>query len=357
MNIKIAVFSRYDRLGASSRLRFFQYYKYIREQRMEVYTFPLFDDDYLKGKYAGIRYNKFKIIWFYLKRFFQILTLYKYNVIIVEKEFFPYFPATIERILNFFNVRYIVDYDDAIFQMYEESSNILVRFFLRKKIDRVMSNSYCVIVGNDYLYSRSKEAGAKKISLIPTVVDIDRYKEVFDRQAVPTICWVGSPSTEKYIIDLKKVLIRVCIENQAKLILVGATDSISDHFPDINLEIVQWKESTEALIIQNSDIGIMPISDTNWELGKCGYKLIQYMASGKSVVASKIGANIDIVKDNCCGLLVSTEDEWYTALTALISDQDLSRRLGESGRFRVEEIYSVQSQFKELLKVINTSVL
>jgi glycosyltransferase involved in cell wall biosynthesis len=39
-----------------------------------------------------------------------------------------------------------------------------------------------------------------------------------------------------------------------------------------------------------SDIGIMPLKYTMFENGKCGFKLIQYMASGLPVVASALPA-------------------------------------------------------------------
>jgi glycosyltransferase involved in cell wall biosynthesis len=42
---------------------------------------------------------------------------------------------------------------------------------------------------------------------------------------------------------------------------------------------------TEAEL-SSSDIGIMPLKHTMFENGKCGFKLIQYMASGLPVVAS-----------------------------------------------------------------------
>lgn len=72
-----------------------------------------------------------------------------------------------------------------------------------------------------------------------------------------------------------------------------------------------WSEGTEAAEIQQFDIGIMPLSDDLWEKGKCGYKLIQYMACGKPVVATPVGVNKMIVRQGVNGFLANTEAEWW----------------------------------------------
>lgn len=62
------------------------------------------------------------------------------------------------------------------------------------------------------------------------------------------------------------------------------------------MEVLPWTEATETQLIQKFDIGIMPLSDSLWERGKCGYKLIQYMACGVLVVASAVGVNKQIIQ-------------------------------------------------------------
>jgi glycosyltransferase involved in cell wall biosynthesis len=86
----------------------------------------------------------------------------------------------------------------------------------------------------------------------------------------------------------------------------------------------------------------MPLPDTPWMRGKCGYKLIQYMACGLPVVASPVGVNADIVEHGVNGFLVETPDDWSRALKTLIGNPDLRRQMGAAGRKRVEERYSLQ---------------
>lgn len=86
----------------------------------------------------------------------------------------------------------------------------------------------------------------------------------------------------------------------------------------------------------------MPLTDTPWARGKCGYKLIQYMACGLPVIASPVGVNTEIVEHGVNGFLASTEAEWIEALRTLLSDAALRARMGEAGRRKVERDYSLQ---------------
>ena len=106
--------------------------------------------------------------------------------------------------------------------------------------------------------------------------------------------------------------------------------------------IRDWDEATETGEIGKFDVGIMPLPDNPWERGKCGFKLIQYMACGKPVVASPVGVNREIVVDGVNGFLASSHDEWVRALERLKSDPELRRTMGANGRRMVEEKYCLQ---------------
>ena len=108
------------------------------------------------------------------------------------------------------------------------------------------------------------------------------------------------------------------------------------------LKILPWAEETEVNLIQDMDIGVMPLPDTHWTRGKCGYKLIQYMACGLPAIASPVGVNCDIVADGVNGFLAENDDEWRTEIKKLLDDPDLRHRMGTAGRKKVEEQYSLQ---------------
>lgn len=337
--MKILYLTKYSRLGASSRLRSFQYIPFLEEKGMHVTVKPLFNDAYLQKLYSGQK-NRLSSLKGYFKRLLVLLTLGRYDRIVIEKELFPYLPAVFERILATLGIRYIVDYDDAIFHNYDMHANPFIRTLLKNKIDTVMKKSQTVIAGNTYLAERAQDAGANNIVIIPTVIDTRRYRIKEFANHVPfVIGWIGSPSTFKYLFDLKSVFEKLSLKYDIAIHVVGAKASlgllaIEKHIP--------WSEASEVDSILTFDVGIMPLQDTPWEKGKCSYKLIQYMGCGIPVIASAIGMNMDVVKPEN-GFLVKTEDEWYTAIETYILNWNLIKHHGERNISAVEERYSLTS--------------
>jgi glycosyltransferase involved in cell wall biosynthesis len=202
-----------------------------------------------------------------------------------------------------------------------------------------MNGADFVITGNRYLESRARSSGNSSVDVIPTVLDPDRYqvKEHIDTK-VPAICWIGSPGSVRYLSELIPLLERLSKEFSFKLRIIGA----SIHQPvSFEVEFVEWKEETEANEISRCDIGIMPLSDSPWARGKCGYKLIQYMASGLPVVASPVGANRQIIREGETGYFAETEKQWLDALIKLGSSIKLRQAFGRRGRQIVEHEYSI----------------
>jgi len=232
---------------------------------------------------------------------------------------------------------YIVDYDDAIFHNYDRSGNPLVRTLLGKKIDVVMREADAVVAGNEYLASRAREAGASRVEIVPTVVDLGKYPHVPPSEDGPfTIGWIGSPTTAQYVEEIAPALRDVCGERDARVVLIGSGDV---DLPGVPHEIREWSEKTEVDDIAEFDVGIMPLMDTPWERGKCGFKLIQYMACGKPVVASPVGVNTEIAEKYMNGLHAESLEEWTEGLLQLCDDWELAQQIGDRGRERVEKEY------------------
>ena len=337
--MQVLLLSRYDRLGASSRLRFFQFLPYLSSHGLQMTVAPFFDDDYVSSLYHG-KVSIFCILRSYWSRFKWLLRAKQFDLIWIEKEMLPWLPSWIELGLFPSKVAMVVDFDDAIFHQYDQHRLSLVRLLLGKKIASIMRRAELVIAGNDYLAEYAKQAGAKRVECLPTVVDVSRYTTSPNASSLPvTIGWIGSPNTARYLKLLTPVLRHLTATNKVRVVAVGAK---VEQLCDLPIESREWSEDGEVFEIQQFDIGIMPLPDEPFERGKCGYKLIQYMACVKPVVASPVGVNKVIVQDGINGFFASSVEDWERCLTLLCTDAELRLRLGSAGRSGVEAHYSLQ---------------
>ena len=338
--MKILALTRYGPLGASSRVRTMQYTDALAARGIDVEVSPLLGDEYVADLYAG-RTDWRLVIRSYLRRVAVVATkARKADVLWVEKELWPWLPAWLER-LFMAGKPVVLDYDDAIFHNYDLHRSAFVRRFYGHKIDALMRRATVVVVGNDYLGARARTAQASRVVHIPTVVSLDRYLSTEVR--VPAadepirIVWIGTPGTVRYLKELAPALVQVARDCAIEVRVIGATVEV----PGVPVVSVAWSAETEAQEIARCDIGVMPLPDSPWERGKCGYKLIQYMACGMPVVASPVGVNAQLVRPGVNGFLASSAAEWAEALVKLASDRGRRAELGAAGRRLVETEYSL----------------
>ena len=335
--MKVLLLSRYTEVGASSRHRSYQYLPFLRERGYEITVLPLLSDMYLKRLYSHQPLSLLDLVRSYIRRVIHLLRLTRYDLIWLEYEAFPWIPYLFESI--FLNTRtpYIVDYDDAVFHRYDQHSSGIVNQLLGTKIDRVMRGAALVIVGNEYIASRASDAGAINIKLLPTTINLDKYRlQPPPQNQSFTIGWVGSPITSRYLKIVEEALITIQQKSSMRLIVIGATNI---RMSGIAYEPRPWSETTEIDEIANFDVGIMPLPDLPWERGKCGLKLIQYMACSRPVVASPVGVNRKIVEHNVNGFLASSTQDWISSLATLRDNPHLREKLGKTGREKIEKQY------------------
>ena len=119
----------------------------------------------------------------------------------------------------------------------------------------------------------------------------------------------------------------------------------------VRIENEPWSLQREIELFNTCDVGVYPLPNDEWTLGKCGFKAIQFMACGVPVVASPVGVNNQIIEDGVSGLLANSEAEWRDALRALLTDAELRRRIGSAGRRRIEQSYSLQANAPAVVTV------
>lgn len=348
--MRVLALTRYGSKGASSRVRMLQYLPVLRNAGIDAVVSPLLGDTYVDELYSGHSALP-TVAAGYLRRVYALCRAGRFDIVWVEKECLPWLPAIIECGLVSRCSKLVADYDDAWFHRYDAHKSWVVRRLLGRKIDAVMRRASLVTVGNEYLASRARTAGAPLVVELPTVVDLARYqiptvKQVRDKVVIG---WIGSPATAHFLRMLTPALKHVAECGPIRCIAVGAR---ADQVSETPFEAVAWNEVNEVSLIQSFDIGVMPLEDGPFERGKCGYKLIQYMACGLPVVASPVGVNRRIVTPGENGEWAGTTDEWTSALVRLAGDTEMRRRMGVAGRKRVEGWYSLEVQGPRLVKFL-----
>lgn len=338
--VNVLILTKYGRLGASSRMRFFQYLPWLAASHIKFTVKPLLSSEILHSRYQRDGHSFWVLLCAYFRRWQILRQRHQFDVIWIEKEALQWFPLWSELAL-LKSVPYVLDYDDAVFHNYDLHSSAWVRKMYGHRLDGLMSHAALVVAGNHYLAQRARDSGAPRVEVVPTVIDLIHYpyQPKVSANVIPRIVWIGSPSTAQYLQILREPLQELTKHHEFVLRIIGGG---AVELPGVQVEVLPWSEGTEAENISACDIGVMPLLDSPWERGKCGYKLIQYMACGLPVVASKVGANVDIVREGENGFLVETTNEWFAALDQLLKDGSLQKRLGRVGRQCVEDTYCIQ---------------
>jgi len=337
--MRVLILPRHASQAASCRHRFLQYLPYLREHGFECDVSPFFDVLYTRAVLGGGE----KLWWrsgeAVARRLRAVLRARRYDLVVVHGEFVPFLPHGIERWLARLSVPFVCDFDDAFFHAYDQHPSGIVRRLLRDKLGQLMAEAALNCAGSDYLAAYARRFSSK-VALVPTVVDLARYP-ASSAQPDPqrfSIGWIGSPATTPHLQSIVGELAAFARGRNVEIVAIGARPFDAGGAP---VRWVEWQEHTEVAELARTHVGIMPLPDTMWAEGKCGFKLIQAMACWRPVVASPVGANLHIVENGISGLHAAP-GEWPVALTRLYDDPELCTRLGEAGRRRVERHYSLQ---------------
>ena len=246
----------------------------------------------------------------------------------------------------------VYDLDDALYV--GSAAAVNRRFQWAKQEARrciaCLRRARLVIAGNAFLADAARKH-AQRVEVVPSCVDPDGQRLRDHRPADPiTVGWIGSGTTSAYLAPLLPVFEQVNRHRlRAKLVVIGGDPGVTATW----IEHRTWSLSTEAEEIANFDIGVMPLPDTSWTRGKCGYKVLQYFAAGIPAVASPVGVAAELIGSDR-GILASTQQEWRLALERLIGDVDERRERGLRARAFAERNYSYQRWAPELAALLRS---
>ena len=341
----------------SQRFRFEQYFESIRKAGITAQTQAFWDIETWQVLYKP-GHTAAKFLGFlkgYLRRFKALVLSLKADRVFIHRECTPLGPPLFEWFLaNILHKKIIYDFDDSIWLPNTSDENkIASALKWHGKVSAICRWSYRVSCGNDYLAAFARQFN-ENVVVNPTTIDTEHlHNPALYAPHTPgermVIGWTGTHSTLKYLDPLVPVLQRLekkYPDRVAFLVIANKTPVL----PLQHLKFVPWKKETEIQDLLRMDIGVMPLADDIWAKGKCGFKALQYMALAIPTVASPVGVNTSIV-DKEVGYLANAPEEWEAALEKLLEAPRLRQQMGEQGRKKVIDRYSVTSNTSSFLSL------
>jgi glycosyltransferase involved in cell wall biosynthesis len=344
--MKILILSPYPRGTApSQRFRYEHYLPYLDKATFDYDYHSFWSDEawailYKPGHKLTKVMHTLSGFW---RRFLLLFSLRQYDYVFVHREASPIGPPVFEFLISkVMGKRLVYDFDDAIWLPNTSDHNKLAAIVKwHGKVRNICAWAYKVSCGNAYLADFARQYNANVV-LLPTVVNTEtQHNRVKDQRVGRlSIGWTGTHSTLHYLEEIYPVIRQLEQSFDFDFIV------IADKAPEVSLKSLQfvpWQEASEIDDLLRLNIGIMPLSDDAWAKGKCGFKAIQYMALGIPAVASPVGVNSTIIQDGQNGMLCSTPDDWYKALSTLLENTEKRQTLGQAARESIIQGYSVAS--------------
>jgi glycosyltransferase involved in cell wall biosynthesis len=291
------------------------------------------------------------------RRIAQLLNVSDFDLVVIQREVFPFFAPLMESWVMLRHPRVVFSFDDAIYAGHGDVATlnhpVLYRLKYSRGIEHVIRKSFHVIAGNRILAEYARRLNPC-VSVIPTAVDCTRYVSRPDIERDPiTIGWVGSRTTAPHLKTIEPALRKLAVvrPEKVKFRFYG----FPEYRPDLpDCESLPFQLKSEMDDLHWLDIGVMPLSDTEWCRGKCAFKAIQYMASGVVTVASPVGITPDLIRHDVNGLLASSAEQWFEALKLLVDQRDVRTRLSQAARRTIEASYSLQIWGPKLASLFQT---
>lgn len=331
--VRVAAYTS-GKLVPSARFRIRQLIKDLECKNIALLEFSAPSSIYAPAGNLVVR------IWWFLDLFYvRLLQLFNgrgSDVYIFQKELIATL-LSFEKLPKWLGKKTIFDVDDSIW--------LNSRFKSASKIAKSVS---VVVVGNEYLKDYFKTYN-KNTVIIPTAVDLTKYyknaPESKDQNNF-IIGWMGSSSGYQYFNDEMLFELSLFFKKFPYAVLKVVSDSPPSfkYISKSNLSFEFWSASRELEHLNSFDVGIMPINNSIWSLGKCSYKMLLYMACELPVIVTDAGMNSEVLRfgrEVGFGVPFSNPKLWRESLVKLITNPLLCKEMGKNGRYVVENNFSV----------------
>jgi glycosyltransferase involved in cell wall biosynthesis len=293
----------------------------------------------------------------FARRLGAVAAARRYDAIVIHREAALIGPAIYERLLKRTGKPIIFDFDDAIWTPQPEQNSRVSRLRFYSKTATICRLSSVVSAGNRILADYARQYSSS-VSIIPSTIELNDYPEIPEPADTDrfVVCWTGSGSTLVHFEQAREAL-EIVASRLPLTIRIICSEPPDRPIARAEMQFIRWDPKREAEDVGACHVGIMPLPDNEFSRGKCGMKALQYMATGRPVVVSPVGANTDIVHHNRNGFLAGTTDQFVDALMKLAASPQLRAKLGAAARQTVVSGYSAKIGAEKFASVVRSALV
>ena len=272
--------------------------------------------------------------------------VWKSEVVILNRRFFPRAcPPLLARLLKRYlrGKKFYWDFDD----------NIALDGELSRGEKAVLEAEAAVItVTSEYLRESLGEAARAKVTLLPTT-DLAFWGEETEEllagkgrdSAVVRLLWLGTrdnlPYLEALIPALEEAAETIARDTGRRLELsVVSNAPLNGAVKHLTLRNIRWSRARGIEALREAEIGLMPLRESAYTLGKGGFKAIQYMSAGVVPILSPVGYNKTVIEDGVSGYFAAESGDFAARIGELAADPDKLRRMVRAARERFDSCFS-----------------
>ena len=272
--------------------------------------------------------------------------VWKSEIVIVNRRFFPRAcPSVLAGLLKCYlrGKKVYWDFDD----------NIVLDGELSKREKAVLEAEAAVItVTSEYLRDGLGAPARAKVSLLPTT-DLAFWGEETEEllagkgrdSAVMKLLWLGTrdnlPYLEALIPALEEAAETIARDTGRRLELsVVSNAPLNGAVKHLTLRNIRWSRARGIEALREAEIGLMPLRESAYTLGKGGFKAIQYMSAGVVPILSPVGYNKTVIEDGVSGYFAAEGGAFAARIAELAANPARLKSMARAARKRFDTCFS-----------------
>ena len=285
------------------------------------------------------------------RRVRQLLAVRRADVVILQRKLLPRWQLAL---LRWAAKRLVYNVNDAVFQRdsyHPKGSQSVTR---RWRFAATVKAADLILVGNEHLREKARQyVEPQRVCVVPTCLEPTWYVPAAHCRAGSQVrlAWIGQRSTLPSLHCAAEHLAAAAAASPGlRLRVIG---DLEPTLPGVEIDFRPWSAATEAAELAEADIGVNWLPDDSWSLGKCGLRVLQYMAAGLPVVANPVGMNRENGDSRPDGVLGRDAAGMGRGDHRLADAPALRQRMGAAGRRLVEKHFGVAAWGPRLAAAID----